>query len=344
METSFIISEFRQSTSERNPDIFGEGKGRQLHLISSFREKVSLTNEKLLEQLVCFIKELKVRPTCLSNDDVLLRDQVLNFWNDTTNCWRSKTALHWKWSDWDSTFGRILFIQNKNFDAHLNCAYEPLGKRIRQQNLSKRISMGLIKRATMAFHSEVVQPAPNSILIEANRSPEEKSSYPPDYTTTKHQQLDDVDNLTSNNEDIKKMALKKFGIEAQEEEETLWKATSTTKINLGKQHVGEFLVTNKGIYFQEINSKAKEAMAKNKDHICDNVPGYKWKISLVLDLHRRKYLLQDCGLVIIFKDNSTAFFSFESKKARDIVYDILKKTCKVSGLTIFLFWQSSFQI
>lgn len=244
----------------------------------------------------------------------------------------------------DSTFGRILFVQNKKFDLHLNCAYEPLGKRIRQQNLSKRISMGLIKRATMAFHTEVVQPAPNSISIEANRSIEEKSSYPPVYTTTKHQQLDDEDNPTSNNEDIKRTALKKFAMEAQDEEETLWKASSTTKINLGKQQGGEFLVTNKGIYFQEINTKSKEAVAKNKDHLCDDVTRYKWKISLVMDLHRRKYLLQDCGLVIFFKDNSTAFFSYESKKARDIVYDLLKKTCRVSGLAIFLFWKSCSQM
>jgi hypothetical protein len=45
--------------------------------------------------------------------------------------------------------------------------------------------------------------------------------------------------------------------------------------------------------------------------------------------------LQDCGLVIIFKDNSSAFFSFESRKARDNVHDLLRKACKVSGLTIF---------
>jgi hypothetical protein len=224
-----------------------------------------------------------------------------------------------------------LFVQNKNFDVHLNCAYEPLGKRIRQHNLSKRISMGLIKRATMAFHSEFVQSAPESTSIETNYSTEEKSSYPTDYTTTKHQQPDGVENITSIDEDTKKMALKKFGVE----EETQWKASSTTKINLGKQQVGEFLVTDKSFYFREINAKGKEAMAKNKDLICDGVTGCKWKMSLVLDIHRRKYLLQDCGLEIIFKDNSSAFFSFESKKARDKVYDLLKKACKVSGLTIF---------
>lgn len=330
MESSFIINEFKQISLDvmlKNTDVL---KGREIQSVSiSFSEKGCLNIEPLLERYECYRNELKLLYSWCTGSVVLLRDEVLDFWADTTNCWRSTSVLHWKWPDWDSTYGRILLIQNKYFDAHERCAYEPLGKHLRQPTLSKRISMGLIKRASMAFHSEPVNPVQQSFSHEKQQNMDE------DYMTAhlsndKQHQLDEVDPIWASYEDTADVALKQYGIESQDGENILLKVPSVIKVSLGRLQEGEFLITNKYVYFRERNAKAKEAGTKKKDLRCETMASYKWKISFLLDFHLRKYLLQDCGLAFLFMNNSSAFFSFDSKKARDNVHDLLRKLCKVS--------------
>ncbi len=339
MESSFIINEFRQISLDvvlKNSDGLNERETQSSSI--SFSEKGSLSIEPLLQRYECYRNELKLLYSWSTGSVVLLRDELLNFWADTTNCWRSPTVLHWKWPDWDSTTGRILLIQNKCFDAHERCAYEPVGKRVRQLTLSKRISMGLIKRASMAFHSEPVNPSQQSFPHEKQQNMDEKSLNSTDYMAShlsndKQHQLEEVDSILASHEDTTDVALKECGIESQDGENILLKASSVIKVSLGRLQVGEFLITNKSVYFREIKTKAKEAGTKKKDLRCETRASYKWKMSFLLDFHLRKYLLQDCGLAFHFMNNSSAFFSFESKKVRDNVYDLLRKLSKVSWFT-----------
>lgn len=126
METCVIIEEFRHSSLLYELDSSSSFKEKGLDLSSSsLNENGIIKKEQLLEHLALYRNEFKMSATCPTMPTASLRDEVLNFWEESTNCWRGNKVLRWKLSNRDSAFGRILQIQNKNVDSHCSCAAEP---------------------------------------------------------------------------------------------------------------------------------------------------------------------------------------------------------------------------
>jgi len=125
--------------------------------------------------------------------------------------------------------------------------------------------------------------------------------------------------------------LTEFGI-ASNDEKVLWKESHVRKVSLGELKDGGFLLTNKKIYFREVTNKAGAVGLKTENTSNEKVRTHRWNTNFLVDFHCRTHLLRDCGLAFLFMDNSSTFFCFETKTARDNVAYQIRHFCQVRSV------------
>lgn len=126
----------------------------------------------------------------------------------------------------------------------------------------------------------------------------------------------------------------------ENEEVVVARFESVMIVSLRSYVLGKILLTSNGIYFRqigdEINGLTKQPV-KVGDVGVQDAKDKRWRLSRLVEVHGRRYMLRQQALELFFSDSCELFLNFTNgTKDRDRFYAKLRNSCKVSFSTRLL--------
>ena len=249
------------------------------------------------------------------------------------------TTKHWRLAKYaDRLHRHILFVPDRHFKPHRNCAYDQLSKEeLALQVLSKFFRKMRRKKISGILNSLSC----SNMDFDANLLPTQHHVH----------DLDDLEESDEENEENKDNGTSNVVEEAEENEvaellsndsyswtkEFAWSSgecfvqsfDTVSIITLQTVTDGELVLTSHSLYFRPysdtVNIMTRESV---KDEAEDGVKC--WRLSRLTDVHGRRYILRAQALELLFVDAFQLFLNFTNgPKVRDKFYQKLRSSCKV---------------
>jgi hypothetical protein len=294
---------------------------------------------------------LSVRAAAAKSRFEAVERKVCEIWNNSP---------HWKLAKHtDRLNRRILLVRNRHYDDHADASYELMlaqerekAERDREERAKKKLQeelSGVMRRNTSAFtgqgalsqdeddEDDALDAADEYATLDTaakendeasatsgNTAAETDNDIAAEFEHIDVEEVTDDDELANDDSWAKKFIW-------VDTESVVARFDKVAMVSLQTITEGNLLLTTHGLYFRQTGD-AVSVMTKDpveKDHD-EEEKSLRWRLSRLLEVHGRRFLLRAQALELFFSDTHELFLNFPGgTRDRDRFYAKLRNSCKV---------------